>query len=55
MAPASYRLQMVERVREYRRQLRTASSAGPAPSDEVRRNVESGLQALQRTSDSIAR
>ncbi|KAF0313765.1 Vesicle transport through interaction with t-SNAREs 1B [Amphibalanus amphitrite] len=54
MAPPSYRLQMVERVREYRRRLRTAAAASPA-GDETRRTVERGLQTLQRTSDSIAR
>ncbi|XP_037070740.1 vesicle transport through interaction with t-SNAREs homolog 1B-like [Pollicipes pollicipes] len=56
MAPASYRIQMADRVREYRRRLRVAGSEAPADSrDDVRRHVQSGLQALQRTSDSIAR
>ena len=57
MAPPSYRLQMAERVREYRRRLRTAGTSDPAAParDDVRREVQRGLQSLQRTSDSIAR
>ena len=56
MAPPSYRLQMAERVRDYRRRLRAAGTAdAAAPSDDARRHVQQGLQALQSTSDSIAR